>query len=78
MALSTYVNNHEELTQRVALANLDTKIFMAHGLADPMIPITRAITSREKLGELGYKVEWHEYSMGHQVCLRKSRNLRYG
>ena len=75
MALSTYVNNHEELTQRVALANLDTKIFMAHGLADPMIPITRAVTSREKLLELGYKVEWHEYSMGHQVCPQEIKDL---
>ena len=33
-----------------------------------MIPITRAITSRETLLGLNYQVEWHEYAMGHQVC----------
>ena len=41
---------------------------MAHGLMDPMIPITRAVTSREALTGLNYNVEWHEYGMGHQVC----------
>jgi phospholipase/carboxylesterase len=68
MALSTYVHDHEHLTDRVDFANVDTPIFMAHGLSDGMIPITRAITSREALLALNYQVEWHEYAMGHQVC----------
>ncbi len=68
MALSTYVHDHEHLTDEVSLASVDVPIFMAHGQADPMIPITRAITSREALLKLGYQVEWHEYGMGHQVC----------
>ena len=33
-----------------------------------MIPITRAITSREALLNLSYQVQWQEYAMGHQVC----------
>ena len=41
---------------------------MAHGISDPMIPITRAITSREALLTLNYCVQWHEYGMGHQIC----------
>lgn len=68
MALSTYVHDHEHLTDRVDFANVETPIFMAHGLSDPMIPITRAITSREALLALNYPVQWHEYAMGHQVC----------
>ena len=68
MALSTYLHDHEQITDRIGLANVDTPIFMAHGLSDPMIPITRAITSRQALLELDYNVEWHEYAMGHQVC----------
>ena len=68
MALSTYLHDHEQITDRIGLANVDTPIFMAHGLSDPMIPITRAITSRQALLELNYNVEWHEYAMGHQVC----------
>ena len=68
MALSTYVNDHERLAERVDFANVDTPIFMAHGVNDPMIPITRAITSRQALLALSYSVQWQEYAMGHQVC----------
>lgn len=68
MALSTYVHDHEQLADRLAFAGIDAPIFMAHGISDPMIPITRAITSREALLGLNYQVEWHEYAMGHQVC----------
>ena len=68
MALSTYLHDHEHITDRIDFANVETSIFMAHGLSDPMIPITRAITSREALHSLNYQVQWHEYAMGHQVC----------
>ena len=71
MALSTYVHDHERLVERVSFASVDVPILMAHGLADPMIPITRAITSREVLLALNYRVEWHEYAMGHQVCVEE-------
>ncbi len=68
MGLSTYVHDHEHLDAEVSLESVDAPIFMAHGQMDPMIPIGRAITSREVLTSLGYRVEWHEYGMGHQLC----------
>ena len=68
MALSTYVHVHEHLADEISFASIDTPVFMAHGQMDPMIPIARAVTSREALTGLGYRVEWHEYGMGHEVC----------
>ena len=68
MALSTYLYDPESIVDRVGFANIDTPIFMAHGISDPMIPITKAITSRETLLQLNYPIQWHEYAMGHQVC----------
>lgn len=68
MALSTYVHDHERLADEVSFASVDVPIFMAHGQADPMIPISRAVTGREALSALNYQVEWHEYAMGHAVC----------
>jgi phospholipase/carboxylesterase len=68
MALSTYVHDHEHLAGEVSFANVDVPIFMAHGVQDPMIPIARAVTGREALTALNYRVEWHQYGMGHQVC----------
>ncbi len=68
MALSTYVHDHEHLNEEVSFASIDVPIFMAHGRADPMIPIARAVTSREAMAALNYQIQWHEYAMGHQVC----------
>ena len=75
MALSTYLHDHENIANRLDFANVDTPIFMAHGLSDPMIPITRAITARETLLGLNYAVQWHEYAMGHQVCPQEIQDI---
>jgi phospholipase/carboxylesterase len=75
MALSTYVHDHEHLVSEVSFASIDVPIFMAHGLADPMIPIARAVTSRDALSKLNYQVEWHQYGMGHQVCPEEIQDI---
>ncbi len=49
-------------------ANADVPIFLAHGRADPVIPLARASASRDALQALGHAVEWHEYPMQHSVC----------
>jgi len=68
MALSCYLPLAESLTAEAADANRDTSIFMAHGIADPIVPIARARQSRGQLERLGYPVRWHEYDMPHSVC----------
>ena len=68
MAMSTYLHDHEHLAEALSFENLDIPILMCHGRFDPMIPVTRAITARETLLGLNFKVQWHEYDMGHQVC----------
>src|ERR1041384_1748355 len=50
-------------------------IFMAHGRYDPVIPIARAIASRDALSALGHPVEWHEYPMQHSVCAEEIVDL---
>ena len=75
MALSTYVHDHEHLSEEVSFASIDVPIFMAHGRADPMIPIARAVTSREAMAALNYQIQWHEYAMGHQVCPEEIANI---
>ena len=48
--------------------NNDLPVFMAHGAYDPMIPMVRAMQSRDALQALGYPVDWREYPMPHSVC----------
>lgn len=68
MALSTYVHDHEHLGDQISLAGVEVPILMAHGQQDPMIPLSRAVTSRDAMTSLGCQVDWREYGMGHQVC----------
>ena len=68
MALSTYVPLADQLAREASPANRSVPIFMAHGTADPMIPIARAHSSRDLLLQQGYALEWSEYRMPHSVC----------
>jgi phospholipase/carboxylesterase len=68
MALSTYLPLASTLAAEASGANRDVPIFMAHGQHDPLIPIERAMISRDALRKAGYDVEWHEYPMEHSVC----------
>jgi phospholipase/carboxylesterase len=56
-------------------ANHDVPIFLAHGVADPIVPVQRAVASRDVLLALGHDVEWHEYPMEHSVCLEEIQDL---
>lgn len=75
VALSTYLHDADRAAERVGLANAGGGVFMVHGRGDPMIPIHRAATSRTVLEGLGYDVRWHEYPMGHEVCMDELQDL---
>jgi phospholipase/carboxylesterase len=59
LAASTAAEAHE--------ANRDVPIFLAHGLYDGVVPVGRAVETRDLLTGLGYAVSWHEYPMQHNV-----------
>ena len=68
MALSTYLPLAATLDSERSEENKATSIFMAHGSADPVVPIDLANASRDVLTALSYDVEWHEYkAMPHSV-----------
>ncbi len=75
MALSTYLPLGTTLAAEAHAANRDVPIFMAHGAHDPTIPLERAGRSRDRLREAGYRVEWHQYPMAHEVCDAELRDL---
>ncbi len=79
MALSTYL----PLAGRVSGDDLPgqpagklPKVFMAHGTADPMVPIAGGKRAAALLERLGYAVEWHEYPMAHGVCPQEILDIR--
>ena len=56
-------------------ANADVPIFLAHGRQDPVVPLPRAVASRDALRALGYAVDWHDYAMPHSVCPQEIADL---
>lgn len=80
MALSTYLALPTSIDTEIAgnPKGLDTSlpIFMAHGTMDPMVSFEGGSRSRDKLLELGFKVDWHEYPMAHSVCPQEIADIR--
>ena len=68
MCLSGYLPLADMTAAERTPASLQTPIFMAHGTADPVVPIARAEQSRDLLTGMGYQVEWHAYRMQLSLC----------
>jgi phospholipase/carboxylesterase len=75
IALSTYLPGADQAADALAEAAVRQPIFMAHGDGDPVIPLVYAQRSAQVLKELGFAVDWHRYSMAHQVCAEEIRAL---
>lgn len=56
-------------------ANAEVPIFQAHGTADGVIPIARAIATRDALIAAGHPLEWHAYPMPHSVCAEEIADI---
>ena len=75
MALSCSLPLADTLAADAAPANRDVPIFFAHGIHDPLIPMTRARFAHDTLVKLGWGVEWHEYPMPHSVCMEEVADI---
>jgi phospholipase/carboxylesterase len=76
LALSTYLPLNSTLASEAHAANLATPIFMAHGRADDIISLDRAMASRSTLQACGFNVQWQEYAMAHSVCAEEINDIR--
>jgi phospholipase/carboxylesterase len=75
IGLSGYLPLASRTAAERTAANADVPLFLAHGRQDPVVPIARAIESRDALAALGYPIEWHDYSMPHSVCAQEIADL---
>jgi phospholipase/carboxylesterase len=75
VALSTYLPEVDAAAAQLADGATAQPVFMAHGSADPVIPVQVAEHSRQVLEQLGFGVQWHRYPMAHQVCAEEIRAL---
>jgi len=75
VALSTYLPEVDAAAAQLVQGATAQPVFMAHGSADPVIPVQVAEHSLQVLKELGFGVEWHRYPMAHQVCAEEIQAL---
>ena len=50
-------------------------LFMAHGRNDPVVALEAGRLSHALMQGLGFRTEWREYPMQHQVCMEEIRDL---
>jgi phospholipase/carboxylesterase len=75
LALSTYLPLASAFEAEKAPESRTVPILMVHGRSDPVIPLARAVASRDQLKAAGQPVEWHEYEMPHSVCEDEIRQI---
>jgi phospholipase/carboxylesterase len=75
MALSTYLPMRQHFEQEAAAANRQTPVFMAHGLHDEVVAPEFGLQTRSFLQQQGYPLQWHDYAMGHSVCMEEIRDI---
>jgi phospholipase/carboxylesterase len=74
-ALSGYLPLAETTAAERRDANVLTPVFQAHGRSDGVIPLARAIATRDMLQGLGQPLQWHDYPMEHSVCMEEVQAL---
>lgn len=76
LAMSMHLPTIHDLATELNPANRKVPIMMVHGQMDPVIPMARAIETRQELTRMGYEVKWHEYPMQHTVCTDEIQEIR--
>ena len=75
MCLSGYVPLSATVPTERSKESLATPVFMVHGQQDGVIPIARAVQSRDLLKSMGYQIEWHDYPMQHSLCQEEIEDI---
>ena len=75
LALSSYLPLQATLAAELSEANKPTPILMCHGQQDPVLPLALGLAACNWLRAAGYRVEWKEYPMQHQVCLAEIQDI---
>ncbi|GAB6140362.1 phospholipase/carboxylesterase [Methylosoma difficile] len=75
LALSTYLPTLKQVAKTGSEANQSLPILMAHGILDAVIAIEVAKNAYHGLTGLGYSVQWHDYLMGHSVCVEELEHI---
>jgi phospholipase/carboxylesterase len=75
VGLSTYLPLSETLSAEKSSSAVETPIFLAHGIFDPVLVLALGEASRQVLQENACTVEWRTYQMPHTVVPEELKDL---
>ena len=75
LALSTFLADSESLGSEKAEVNAKIPVLVCHGDKDMVLPMALGQAAFTTLKSAGYRVEWREYPMGHEVCLEELQEI---
>ncbi|WP_395339439.1 alpha/beta hydrolase [Ningiella sp. W23] len=75
VALSTYMSAPQSLASEKSEENANVPILCCHGLQDEVVPLFLGKGAYQSLTENGYKAQWKEYVMQHNVCLPEINDI---
>lgn len=76
IALSTYLPLKTTIEKEMSHANKHLPLFMAHGLQDDIVNYKYGIESRRLLKKCQLPIDWHDYAMGHSVCIEEMVDIK--
>ena len=65
----------EVKTQAASVGLEQLNVFVAHGRANPRLPVFHAHETRDLLERLGVKLMFREYANGHEVGTEENRDV---
>ena len=75
MALSTYMCAPDKLKDESNNLNKTTPVLVAHGTADPVVPMQAGQLAFNALKYAGFNVRWQDYRMEHSVCAQEVADI---
>jgi len=75
VALSGFLMEGEDVKRRENMP-IESPIFAAHGLYDPILPLHRSKESLHLLKEIGFSLTWREYPIAHEISQDEARDVR--
>jgi phospholipase/carboxylesterase len=75
IALSGYLPLKAQFMQQASAANNNTRVFMAHGVYDPVVSFQFGDLSYKLLDKLGYNVNFRSYPMEHTLCVPEIKDI---
>ncbi|MFO1350422.1 MAG: alpha/beta hydrolase-fold protein [Gammaproteobacteria bacterium] len=75
LALSCYVPLPATVESERHAVNQGMPIFIGHGNQDAIVPLAYGKAGLKLLQGLGYKPEWREYFMGHEVSMEEIHDI---